>query len=40
VQDALGPGAPAVCWTRHTPERVWELIHEPSADRGVRVASR
>jgi CO/xanthine dehydrogenase Mo-binding subunit len=40
VQDALGPGAPAVCWTHHPPERVWGLIHEPPADRGIRVTSR
>jgi 2-furoyl-CoA dehydrogenase large subunit len=40
VQDALGPGAPAVCWSHHPPERVWELVNEPPADRGVRVESR
>jgi hypothetical protein len=40
IQDALGPGAPAVIDTHHPPEAVWRMIHEPPKDRGVRSHSR
>jgi 2-furoyl-CoA dehydrogenase large subunit len=40
IQDALGPGAPAVIDTHHSSEAVWRMIHEPPKDRGVRSHSR